>query len=59
MENILDGPKDFFKNWLDIINFSGAVHGSQENVKNRIQLILFRSVHVENPLGPIFPFHLF
>ena len=43
-----DRPEELFKNWLDVINFSWAIHGPQKDVQNRIQLILFGGVHVQN-----------
>ena len=56
---IFNGPKEFFKNWLNVINFSWAIHTPQENVENCIQLILFGGVHIQNPLSRCFTFQFF
>ena len=43
---IFDSPEELFKNWLNVINFSWAIHGPQKSVDNCIKLILFGGVHV-------------
>lgn len=56
---IFDGPGKFFKNRLNVIYFSWAIHRSQESIENRVQLILLGGVHVEDQLSRNFTFKLF